>query len=488
MNRKLLLLGLDSANLNYIKSRQEVLPCLKKLIQEGKTNHLKIPKALNGSVWPTFYNGANPGIHGVYQHLVWDADKMGIRRISSDKCYYQPFWQKIETSGYSVIALDVPYTFPSLKKGIEITDWATNGLVLPLACNNDKVKKMVIKMGKNPLDRETPVKKTISELKRIKSQVIKSAKLKGELITKLITQQEWDLFIGIFAETHRGGHLFFNQEDAQEYKGKITPLLEVYQEIDRSIANILTYVDSNTEVIIFAVNSIDEYYAPRHLAHPVMKKINQVFLEKYLNILPTIPGKKNGLISSLRKATPNRLEHFIGANSPDWFRQWIVEREIVGGLNWKYTPGFCLRTDIRTEIRLNLKDRESQGILERGSPLEKQYINFVKEVFLQLQDNNTNKLLVDEVIETHEIFSGENLDLLPDLVVTWLSQPTAQSVYSPLIGTISTKANIFRGGDHTDDGFVIIPEQLENLSPLNKVEDFAQFCHAFFHIPSATIN
>jgi hypothetical protein len=69
---------------------------------------LEAPKALSGSVWPTFYNGAEPGVHGIYQHLVWDAQGMGIRRIGADWCYYRPFRQDIEEAGHQVIVLDVP--------------------------------------------------------------------------------------------------------------------------------------------------------------------------------------------------------------------------------------------------------------------------------------------------------------------------------------------------------------------------------------------
>ena len=109
---RLLLIGLDGGDFDYIQSRASALPFLQKRLNSGRLFKLDTPKALSGSVWPTFYNGVNPGTHGIYQHLVWDAQRMGIRRIGADWCYYQPFWQDIENSGRDVVVLDVPYSFP----------------------------------------------------------------------------------------------------------------------------------------------------------------------------------------------------------------------------------------------------------------------------------------------------------------------------------------------------------------------------------------
>jgi hypothetical protein len=157
-----------------------------------------------------------------------------------------------------------------------------------------------------------------------------------------------------------------------------------------------------------------------------------------------------------------------------------VEKELIGGLDWAVTPGFALRTDIRTELRLNLIGRESQGMLEPNSKLHDSYVEFMKSVFLELHDRDTGAGLVDEVIDTHQIFSGIRSASLPDFVITWHPRPFAQRVHSRLVGDLtSTQLPRVRGGDHTDYGFAIVPDTLADFHPLHHITDLAAWSKHF---------
>jgi predicted AlkP superfamily phosphohydrolase/phosphomutase len=477
---RLCLLGLDAGDLPYIQSRIAALPCFQNFLHSGKVLTLEAPKALSGSVWPTFYNGAHPGVHGLYQHLVWDATRMGIRRIGADWCYYRPFWQDLEQAGHRAIVLDVPYSFPvALRKGVEITDWGTHGQTFPLNCNQSSMQPLLNRFGSSPIGRETPIQKTPKELQRIQHQLIESAALKGRLIAELAKIPDWELLLAVFGETHRGGHIFFGDEDEKPFDGS-TPLLEIYQAVDRALAGILNQLDDDIRVMIFSVHGMARDYAQGHLVRPLMKKINEVFLETYCHLSPQRAWKASAFIPYLRKAVPSRLQHAIGASAPDAVRQWVVEKEITGGLDWARTPAFALRTDIRTELRLNLVGREAQGLLEPQSDPFRAYVNFLKGVFLELRDQETGALLVDEVVDTHHLFPGDRTALLPDLVLTWHLRPFAKKVYSPLVGELSTTQRPgARGGDHTDYGFAIIPESLADLHPLHHITDIGGWSRHF---------
>jgi predicted AlkP superfamily phosphohydrolase/phosphomutase len=477
---RLVLLGLDAGDKDYIQSRASALPCLQKHLRSGRLFTLDAPKALSGSVWPTFYNGTDPGVHGIYQHLVWDARRMGVRRIGADWCYYRPFWQEIEEAGHHVIVLDVPYSFPvALKQGIEITDWGTHGQTFPVASNRNGVQTLLNRIGKSPIGRETPIQKTSKELHTIHQQLIKSAEVKGQLIMELAGMPDWDVLLAVFAETHRGGHIFFSDDDEKPFD-RVTPLLEIYQAVDRALARIIDQVDDETTVVIFSAHGMMRDYAQGHLVRPLMKKINEVFLETHSHIPPKRPWKANSLIPYLRKVVPPRLQYAIGASSPDVVRQWVVEKEMIGGLDWSVTPAFALRTDIRTEIRLNLAGRESQGMLKPHSELHDAYVNFMKNVFLELRDRETDARLVDEVVDTHHIFPGARNALLPDFVITWHPRPFVKRAYSPLVGDL-TSAQLpgARGGDHTDYGFAIVPHSMADLHPLQHITDLAGWSKRF---------
>ena len=350
---KVLAIGLDACDLSLIQSRRTQLPVLARLTEAEFFCESAAPKALTGSVWPTFYTGSYPGHHGIYQHLVWDAQKMGLRLIGPDWCAFRPFWADLEDRGRNVIVLDVPYTFPVfLKRGVEISDWGTHGQTRPLAANRADVREFLRKFGASPIGRETPVRKTPAQLDTIHKTLLQSVDRKRDLILALMKRFDWDVFIATFGELHRGGHLFYDESDALD--GSLeTPLPEIYRKIDRALAHIFESLDlQRTTVIFFSVHGMMRDFGQNHLVKPLMDRFNRLFLRRHWG-RDASAAKTGGLVGRLRKVVPSRLQYAIGKSAPDRVRHWVVEREIIGGVDWSQTPGFSLRTDVRAELRLN---------------------------------------------------------------------------------------------------------------------------------------
>lgn len=470
--RKVLVLGIDAGDLGYLESRKSQLPTISGLLDQGSIFRPEAPKALSGSVWPTFYTGKHPGRHGIYQHLVWDAERMGLRRIGPDWCESTPFWQELEQRGLEVIAADVPYSFPVyLKRGVEVTDWGTHGQTYPVAGNRSAVTEFLRSFGSSVIGRETPVQKTQRQLDRLRRCLIESAARKGELISGLMRTFPWDVCIAVFGEVHRGGHTLFSDAD-ECTSGQETPLLDIYRAVDNALSRILDEVDlRSTTVMLFSVHGMMRDNAQGHLVRPVMRQANRTFLG-------TQNGGGTGIIELLRQAVPARLQHAVGAAAPDSIREWVVEQEIVGGVDWSRTPGFALRTDIRTELRLNLRGRERTGILEPGSADCAAYRELVKQTFLELRDTTNDTQLVDEIVDIPQMFPGEHSHALPDLVVTWKHAPSARTIHSPRIGSLEVEPAGARGGDHTDSGFAVLVgpgASVGTLPPLDATWDFAEF-------------
>lgn len=481
MNRstgKLLAISLDGACIDYIRSRAESLPTLKRCLGNGRLYLPDPPRGLSGSVWPTFYTGTSPGEHGIYQHLVWDPRRMGIRRISPDHCDSPPFWRTLDAQGKRCVVLDVPYSFSQpLRNGVVITDWATHGQTWPTKATSTKVEALLRDIGDSPMGRETPVRKTPGQLDRIRRRLLNSAELKGDLVAALMQQLDWDVLITVFAETHRGGHTLWSEADGDT--GVIdTPLLSVYRAVDAALNRILRCVnDDDTTIVIFSVHGMMPDYNQTHLVRPLLENLNRVFTLQCCG-LPPSRRTAGGLVRALRAAVPARLQHAAGDAAGDRLRQWVVEQEMVGGLDWSRTPGFALRTDIRTELRLNLQGRESRGMLAPGSALHRQYVEWIREVFLGLVDADTGAHLVEDVIQPPALFPGPRSKQLPDLVATWRAEPPARRVTAPRIGEMQIEPDPVRGGDHTDQGFALLLDSLADdrfTPPLTRTDEFARF-------------
>ena len=478
---RLVALGLDGGDLAFIRRNRRSLPVLSAALERGVVMEPQSPEALSGAVWPTFYNGCSPGVHGVYQHLVWDPQRMGLRKIRPDWCHYRPFWREMEGPSRQVAVIDVPYSFPCAPgKGLELTDWATHGQTWPLACSDPRLKSILRELGPSPIGRETPVEKSPAQLDALGRRLERSAALKGELLVRVLEELRPDVLISVFGETHRGGHTLYSSRD-EEPGGAMSPLLKVYKAVDTALGRVLEAVDEGIDdVLLFSVHGMRRDHAQCHVVRPLLSRVNRVFLEGSGGS-PDAAGA-TGLVRYLRLVTPARLQHAVGAASPDWLRQWVVEREMIGGLDWSRTPGFALRTDIRTELRLNLKGREARGFLEQGSDEERRYIDFLSRTFLELEDVDTGRRLVDEVVPIHDRFPGPGSERLPDLVVTWRPEPPARRVASPNVGQLTVRLTSPRGGDHVDRGFAVLngpgSKRTERLPPLQSTEDFAGFLMA----------
>jgi predicted AlkP superfamily phosphohydrolase/phosphomutase len=476
---KVLAVGLDACDLSLIQSRRTQLPLLAKLTEAEFFCEPAAPKALTGSVWPTFYTGSYPGHHGIYQHLVWDAQKMGLRLIGPDWCAFRPFWADLEDRGRNVVVLDVPYTFPVfLKRGVEISDWGTHGQTRSRASNRPDVDAFLRAFGPNPIGRETPVMKTRSQLDAVHRKLLKSVDRKHNLILALMKLFEWDVFITTFGELHRGGHTFYDEADTLEGSPE-TPLLEIYRKIDQALSRILESLDlERTTVVFFAVHGMTRDYGQNHLVKPLMDRLNKVFLKRRFG-REVRARSGGGLVGRLRRVIPANLQYAIGEAAPDRVRHWVVEREIIGGVDWSQTPGFSLRTDVRAEVRLNLAGRESKGILEPGSDLSDAYVNSLRRAFLELRDDDTGDLLVDEVVPIQTIFPGEHSHALPDFSITWRPAPVARRVTSPETGVLEAVSLGARGGDHTDFGFVSVSpsgkrSHLNALPPVGNISNLGE--------------
>lgn len=481
---KLLAIGLDAGDLVFIKSRREHLPNLSKILDRSDVYNPESPKSLSGSVWPTFYTGSQPGYHGIYQHLLWDPKRMGLKRIDASWCRREPFWKTLDAQGIKSIVLDVPYCFSNeLDHSVEITDWGTHGQTLPLAASRPDVLEFTKKFGRSPIGREAPIRKGPKELERIRSVLIDSACRKADFVLSLMGEYEWDLCMPVFGETHRAGHIFYSEQDEPGSNNVQSPLLDVYTAIDDAIGRLVDAVDENeTSVMIFSVHGMMRDNNQSGLVNRVIEMLNERFLEEHYHVNPAVKGtkvsrdkKQKGIVSKLREHVPDSLQLAAAKASPDFFRSWVVEQEIIGGMDWAHMPAFALRTDIRSEIRLNLKGREEKGLLEPGTEIHEAYIKWMRDVFLSLVDVDRSHKLVKEVVSIRDTFPGEHSEMLPDYVVMWERVPLATHIHSDLIGDIFIEPYGVRGGDHRDEGFVLLDNKAKDISitPPKQVSDIA---------------
>lgn len=469
--RRILMIGLDAADITFIRANLPQLPTLARIFAEGVVHPLRTTAGhLAGSVWPTFYTGTLPGSHGIGQHIQWDHDAMRMRRVTEDWLYCEPFWYELARRGERVAVLDVPFSFPSrLGQGIEISSWGTHDRLGAYAVNDAALRREIrVRVGRHPMGDEIPVDKSPAQLDAIRRNLAAGAALKGRLTRWLMETTDWTFFLSVFGEAHRGGHIL--------WPGPLAPdgaLLEIYRAVDAALAEVLAGIDpARTAVLVFALHGMRENYSQEHFVRPVMDRVNAAFAGAEM---PQNAPATGGLVRRLREAVPARLQHDVALAVPVPVRDWVVAREVTGGLDWSRTPGLALRGDVQGFVRLNLAGREARGVLMPDSDDHRRYVALVNEAFTGLRNSSD---LVDEVLPIPEFFPGPRSRYLPDFVVRWKHRTPAAEAQSGRFGRFSRRLTTGRAGEHRPVGFTVLwgnwPDAVR-AAPPEHIKDIAGF-------------
>jgi hypothetical protein len=135
-----------------------------------------------------------------------------------------------------------------------------------------------------------------------------------------------------------------------------------------------------------------------------------------------------------------------------------MARSSVAGVDWSRTKAFVVPSDHHGQIRLNLRGREREGIVDSSEADE--LCRQIADGLLSFRDEDGSQCV--SRVDTAESIVGSGapaLHLLPDLLVRWGETPSTrlQAVESPKFGRIArTGSGSGRPGGHTDDAFALI--------------------------------
>ena len=479
------MVGVDAGELSFIRAWPHDLPNFRRLLQEGVLFPLRSSaEHIAASVWPTMYTGKSAGEHGISQHIQWDPSAMRMRRIASDWMYCEPFWYDIARAGLGVTVLDVPFSFENrLPQAVEIINWGSHDLMGRFQANRPELRQEIRRrFGRHPMGYEIPVSKDTRQLVAMTRECVIGAGTKGRLARWLRDSTKWDFYLAVFGECHRGGHILWRDHDEVHAHVPKGALLEVYQAVDAAVGELLEGVDTNTTtVVVFSLHGMGYNFSQEHFVRRTMDRINA----SYDRAVPTqdnSPSSQTGLIRALRESIPASLQHRIARGVPVGVRDWVVAREVTGGLEWSQTPGFALRSDLFSFLRLNVKGREQLGMLVPGSDAYRRYVEHVTRSFLTLRAVGTDAPIVRNVVRLQEIFSGSRQHLLPDFQLEWTDEYPVSEVRSPELGLIQAGPDRGRTGEHRPNGFALVLGRRVKeggLPPLAHNSDFPRFV---FHL------
>jgi len=457
--------GLELGDGHLVRSWAQAgrLPALKRLMDEGCWGWLETTaEQLHISAWPCIYTGATPGDHGVYFTFQPAPGLQGYQRFHQGLYGCATFWQVLDRAGRRCAVFDAPYSHAEDGySGAFIYDWGTWAHYLkPGSVPVGLLKRLEKACGPYPLGSEAnDLGFAPLEPAETARRLVGSVKAKADAVCWLMREQPSELTLTVFGETHVAGHYCWSDELASDAgRAGASPMFTVYEALDRAIEQIHREAGEGATVVVISGDSVGPNNAGWHLLPDVLSRLG------YL-ATPQAPGEGEGEtvpaaapkfdpVKALRDMLPKDFRQRLARMLPTALRDKLAQRVDTADIDWSRTRAYLLPTDLEGYIRVNLRGREPQGVVEPGAEFERVLAELTADL-IALRDAQSGRAIVRDVIRTASVFPGDRGAYLPDLIVRWDSTGPITAARSPKIGTVASPSPDSRPGTHRGPGFVL---------------------------------
>ena len=409
---KVVVLGLDGAPFRLIEkfSEKGILPNLTRLIKEGTFGCLRssfLP--ISPVAWTSIFTGKNPGKHNVYDWIERKPSSYDIKTVNSGTVKEPVLWDMLNDAGISTGIFNVPITYPPRP----VNGFMVSGFDAPSAKScftypKELSSRIIGAVEDYPMAvREAYLpgreKEYIEGLKYV-------ARKKKETILYLADNYDLDFYaFTLMALDHLHHKMWRFVDDAQG----VSHIYDIYGYIDKIVGEIVERFPADTTFFVISDHGAGRLegvmYVNNWLLQQGLLSIKGgpgTLLKKFLQESEIIPKtykafSKFGL-GKILKALPRGVQHsaatsFFSFQDVDWMRTKAYSFGEYG------------------QIRVNLKGREPQGIVEPGEEYEKTVELIIKELS-GLKDPVTGKHVISKVHRRDEIYSGTSLHNAPDIL------------------------------------------------------------------------
>ena len=460
--RRAIMLGFDAAGFETIEQLvgEGRLPNLGRLMHDGCFGKLSARADLYaGGVWPCFYTGQATPWHGVFHNKLWRPDAMRAEVPSDDWISARPFWESLSDANLNLCIVDVPMVVdrPKPIRGMYLAGWGTHDLIHPGSSPSSLWPELERRFGSPIMPKEHFGKQTSKSLERLRATLLASTDQMCEIAIDLLDRDSWDFACIVFGAIHRAGHYLWDHSQIDEQyteRGNadvLAPsLTDVYESADAALGRVLEHVSRDTLVIVFAAHGMGPNPGWSDLLPNILAE-----LERHRS------GKSptRGLLYQLKQLLPFHWIRPILTRLPTSVTDRLVPLWSQTMFDWNETPYFPVPMDHAGYLRINLRGRETQGIVTTS-----EYASLCSELerlLRSLRDEASGEPLVADIVRAYEEADADApaRALIPDLIVCWNGRParSVRRVVSSELPDFAYDVPRFlpsgRSGNHTDDGW-----------------------------------
>jgi len=502
MKTPVIAIGLDAADPSVVEKWMDEghLKTLSQLRQKGAYARLDTFKHYRAETpWTTFLTGCSPKHTGFWSPVTYSKDTYGVVDTGAYKfTEYKPFYGL--GADYRVAVFDMPQSaLVEEANGPQVLAWGAHSALTPRHSLPETLFQQVIdQYGDHPMfDKDHADTRNLEALQKLKDGLVIGIRRRAEICRDMLARERWNLLLTVFGEAHTAGHFFWHLSQPEHplyarLASKSSDLmLETFVAMDEAIGEIISKAPEDAAIIVFSAHGMgpnvmdlpsmlflpelmyrfnfgQAAIAPGVVGTSLPSPKTSYMKRGWLGEIWSLQRDPNPLRRFLRMWAPTKLfekiEPFLGGSpNPGLLSPHTLMAE---GDNLYFQPGrwyqpfwskmraFALPSYSEGYIRINLKGREAQGIVDPS-----EYDALCEEItcmLYNLKDPRTGKPMVREITRTRQ----EAMDPDPklpdaDLVVLWQEEYATDVVDSPELGRIGPVPYL-RTGSHRSRGFMVV--------------------------------
>ncbi len=371
------------------------MPRFGELVEKGVRGDLRslIPP-VTGAAWLSMATGLNPGKTGVidfFKHV----GGFVLKPVSSADYRGKSVWDFLSALGYRVAVLDYPMLFPAYPvNGIMVSSWGGEVSTYPESLL-DEVKGVA--GGEYNIFVDYHLEK-YNDIELFLDDLSEAVERKLR-VSRRFMKKGWDLFIDVFSFTdwlqHRMWHyidsshpMYPSEEEASKYRKKFA---EYWQALDEYIGEVDEAYDN---VVVVSDHGFGPQWGVFNLARWLIRhgfmRTRKSFVESLIKVVKYL---------RIHKLIPRRL----------------LKRALERGLS--FSSNLSLLYNIESSKVLAPDYTIPFGALHVNSGCSDKVLEKVVEALKNI-GNELGKRLVVDIWFSKDIYRGNKLNLLPDVIFT----------------------------------------------------------------------
>jgi predicted AlkP superfamily phosphohydrolase/phosphomutase len=396
-------IGLDAMSWNVIEPliSDGKLPTIKRLIENGIWGNLEsCIYFFTSPAWKCYSTGKNPGKLGAIENWIFDKVEKKLSLISSLSFKSKELWDILGEHGYKCGIVNMPFAYP-LKN--------VNGVLVAGILSPERgytYPRELEKLLQKYDYRIYPKIDILVEREKALLERMELIKKRFLISSKLIEEFDFDFFQLVVFSTDEIQHYYWRQmeEGDIEYGNVINHCWEL---VDTEIGKLLRII--NEECHIFIVSDHGATALKRVFGLNIWLRLNGYLSLKHTplkkGILNIISG--NILYKFMNKKILQTIKTYFSYQTLIRFTQQQHsekkrENTLIKNINWEKTKAICIGQN-----SIYITTNKNYDIVRE------KIIDDIKDIKNPL----TGECIVEDVKKKEEIFKGEYLDMMPDLII-----------------------------------------------------------------------